>query len=296
METFQKEMNGHRAESRWDLWSQHRKQVSALFEHAFSKCLSVNQIAIFGAGNCDDLDLEKLAMRCQSIHLFDIDLESMEKGVEKLSSETREKIRLVKLDVTGLDRIHIEEELTRLFVNRAEASEITAYLKMAEGKTAKLSAEVFAEYQSRFDIVATSAIYTQLFYNWGLAVLEKHRSYYQDDELGDIKDSLLDLRDRIIMELQDSLFFCCTKNGFYITWTDALQMDESYREIMNKGVNAVFGLASEVGFGAALLAIQSFMGKVDKSDFYLKYWVWDFNEVKQYLTFGLLGKKRQGGI
>ena len=293
METFQKEMNGHRAEFRWDLWSQHRKQVSALFEHAFSKCLTVNQIAIFGAGNCDDLDLEKLAARCQSIHLFDIDLESMEKGVGNLSSETREKIRLVKLDVTGLDRIHIEAELTRLFVNRVDASEITAYLKMVEGKMANLSAEVFAEYQNQFDVVATSAIYTQLFYNWGLAVLEKHRSYYHNDAVENIKESLLDVRDRIIMVLQDSLFSSCTEKGFYITWTDALQMEESYREIMNKGVNAVFGLASEVGFGAALLAIQSFMGKVDKSAFYLKYWVWDFNEIKQYLTFGLLGRKRQ---
>ncbi|MFI8494044.1 hypothetical protein ACIGC1_14160 [Peribacillus butanolivorans] len=64
-------------------------------------------------------------------------------------------------------------------------------------------------------------------------------------------------------------------------------------DTFNKGLNAIFALASNVGYGAALIGIKDFMEKADKSELSLRYWPWDFNENKQYLTMGLIGRFQQ---
>jgi hypothetical protein len=148
----------------------------------------------------------------------------------------------------------------------------------------------WAAFIEGFDIVATSAIYTQLFYNWALDMLSQYEDRYNREELERIKEGFLDLRDQIIFNFHDSVRKCCHKNGFFMMWSDILQMKSEYMENINKGPNAIFALASHVGYGAALIAIQDFMKKVEKDEFFLTYWPWDFNEDKQYLTMGLLGK------
>lgn len=96
MEDFQRDMNHDREELRKIRWKQHRLQVTQLFEAVLSKKPMVEKVAIIGAGNCDDLDLEYLAARCQSIHLFDIDQESMEKGIKGLPELARKKSSWLK--------------------------------------------------------------------------------------------------------------------------------------------------------------------------------------------------------
>lgn len=294
MEAFQKELNQNREELRRMKWSKHRNHVTGLFDHVFLKKGSVEQVAIFGAGNCDDLDLDYLAPKCHSIYLFDIDLESMRRGIKNFSDSTRSKIKLVELDVTGLSKIDIEHHLSSLLKSDTKADEIVQFLKETENCLTEIVEDEWADYIESFDIVATSAIYTQLFYNWALDLLSEYEGQYNQDEVGRIKEGFLDLRDQIVLTFNESVRNCCRENGFFILWSDILKMEPEYMETINKGPNAIFALASTVGFGAALIAIQDFIVKVDKEQFFLTYWPWDFNEDKQYLVMGLLGKKLRG--
>ncbi|MCP1096425.1 hypothetical protein M0L17_21900 [Bacillaceae bacterium OS4b] len=66
METYQRKMNHNRDEYRKLRWKQHRIQVTGLFDAVFSKKAFVDKVAIVGAGNCDDLDIEYLATKCNS--------------------------------------------------------------------------------------------------------------------------------------------------------------------------------------------------------------------------------------
>lgn len=289
MEAFQKELNQNRDERRRTKWKQHRFHVMGLFDRVFSKKDSVDKIAIFGAGNCDDLDLDYLASKCHHIYLFDIDPESMKRGLKNFSENTCNKVELVELDVTGLNKIEFEQKLTFLLKSHSTADEIVQFLKDTENGVAGLND--WNEYIDSFDVVATSAIYTQLFYNWALDLFSKYADQYNQEEGEQIKEGFLDLRDQIVLIFNDSVRKCCRNNGFFIMWSDILEMKPEYIATINKGPNAIFALASNFGFGAALIAIQDFITKVDKEEFFLTYWPWDFNDDKQYLVMGLFGKK-----
>lgn len=290
METFQREINHNREEFRKMRWKQHRLKVTGLFDAAFSKRENVDKVAIVGAGNCDDLDIEYLATKCNSIYLFDIDMESMEKGTENLPERTREKIQLVEIDVTGLDKMGFDHHLSSMLKRGEKAEGIIQYIKDTENRLSQLSDSIFADYHNGFDIVATSAIYTQLFYNWAKELLSDYGKQYQKRDAEEIKNGFLDLRDEIVCTLNHSISKCIKQNGFYITWTDILKMEPEYMDTINEGLNAIFALASNVGYGAALIGIKTFIEEVDKSELSLRYWLWEFNANKQYLTIGIIGR------
>ncbi|USK72009.1 hypothetical protein [Peribacillus asahii] len=290
MEDFQREMNENRDKSRRTKWEGHRNQVSGLFHDVFSKKASVDKIAIFGAGNCDDLELNYLASNCNSIYLFDLDVESMKRGTQYLLASTRNKIKLVELDVTGLKNIDFEHHLSSLLKCGEKVESILQYVRDIEKYVVESSKDEWADFLDSFDLVASSAIYTQLFYNWALDTLSQYETQYNKEELEQIKEGFLDLRDSIILAYHDSIFKCCKTTGFVITWTDILKMEPEYIDTIKQGPNAIFALASNIGYGAALIAVKDFIENANKADFSLKYWPWDFNEEKQYLTMGLLGK------
>lgn len=290
MESFQRDMNHDRDELRKIRWKQHRLQVTQLFEAVLSKEPMVEKVAIIGAGNCDDLDLEYLVARCQSIHLFDIDQESMEKGIKGLPELARKKIQLVKIDVTGLDTIGFDGDLSLMLDRGEKAGVVIQYVKDTENRLNQLSEQLFAEYSFEFDIVTTSAIYTQLFYNWAMDLLAEHGDNYQENDVELIKEAFLDLRDEIVRTLSHSLSKCIKKNGFYLTWTDILKIEPEYSDAIKGGINAVFTLAGNVGYGASLIGLKAFMEEVDKRELTLRYWSWDFNVDKRYLTIGAIGR------
>ncbi|MBT2667976.1 hypothetical protein J7J00_21255 [Bacillus sp. ISL-4] len=62
MEIYQRKMNHNRDEYRKLRWQQHRLQVTGLFDAVFSKKAFADKVAIVGAGNCDDLDLEYMRL------------------------------------------------------------------------------------------------------------------------------------------------------------------------------------------------------------------------------------------
>ncbi|MCU6599325.1 hypothetical protein OCO53_02415 [Peribacillus frigoritolerans] len=290
METYQRKMNYNRDEYRKLRWKQHRIQVTGLFDAVFSKKAFVDKVAIVGAGNCDDLDIEYLATKCNSIYLFDIDMESMEKGTANFPERTREKIQLIEIDVTGLDKVDFDHHLSSM-LNRGETAKgIIRYLKDTENRLGQLSDRVFANYYNDFDIVAISAIYTQLFYNWAMELLSDHVNQYQKKDVEEMKNGILDVRDEIVRTVNHSISKCTKQNGFCITWTDILKIEPEYMDTINEGLNAIFALASNVGYGAALIGVKTFIEKLDKNELTLRYWPWDFQENKQYLTIGIIGR------
>ncbi|MFJ3386963.1 MULTISPECIES: hypothetical protein [unclassified Lysinibacillus] len=100
---FQYIVNKDRDPSRRELWGNHRIGVKGLFEEIHSVEGKVNRIGIIGAGNCDDLDLEYISTICNEIHLFDVDVTSMEQATQNLSKDIVEKLRLVQIDITTID-------------------------------------------------------------------------------------------------------------------------------------------------------------------------------------------------
>lgn len=61
------------------------------------------RLCVLGAGNCGDLDLERLASRYRSIHLVDVDTDALERAMSRQSAGTRAAlVPVAPLDLSGL--------------------------------------------------------------------------------------------------------------------------------------------------------------------------------------------------
>jgi hypothetical protein len=74
----------------WEDYSGHREKLMRLL----ATVGPAPDIGIFGAGNCTDLDTERLAHDYGEVHLIDIDQEALERGRESFPDEVRDRVVL----------------------------------------------------------------------------------------------------------------------------------------------------------------------------------------------------------
>jgi hypothetical protein len=114
-------------EGNWHLFAGHRKRVTRLILHALSHHPS-GRACVLGAGNCNDLTLDKVARHATEIHLVDVDGAALERG------RARANVRKARghgsvatlfshadVDLTGLSSYLLERRLgsTGSIVQRA---------------------------------------------------------------------------------------------------------------------------------------------------------------------------------
>lgn len=155
IDDFQTVINKGTDSTRYNLWSNHREVVTSLFDEVIKIKNQVKRIGIFGAGNCDDLNLEYLTAKCEEVVLFDIDLSSMKKSVNKLELNIRNKIKLVKVDLTNLESLGFYDEFERIISEKQNVKKVIKYL-IAIGNKVKANNGVLEEYSESCDIVAFS--------------------------------------------------------------------------------------------------------------------------------------------
>ncbi|NND97979.1 MAG: hypothetical protein HKN47_11685 [Pirellulaceae bacterium] len=87
----------------WQSYAQHRREVTRIVMDA-GKCDSPDRtLAILGAGNGNDLDLESLATRYRSITLIDLDAAAVHHCLSNLSALVRKQIDVIApLDLSGI--------------------------------------------------------------------------------------------------------------------------------------------------------------------------------------------------
>ncbi len=99
----------------WQRYAQHRQRVMALIAMLPQDA----EICVLGAGNCSDLDLDRLAGSQREVHLVDLDGEALERSRERQSRAVRDKIVLhPNVDFSGLLQ-HLDDWGER-FPDRAE--------------------------------------------------------------------------------------------------------------------------------------------------------------------------------
>ena len=107
-------------EHNWRQYAAHRERLMSLIASASAG--HARDICILGAGNCNDLDTERLAAQFSSIHLVDIDPEALERGRESFPASRRDVVTLhPNIDLSGFvsrldewgDRFPDDRELGR---------------------------------------------------------------------------------------------------------------------------------------------------------------------------------------
>ena len=86
-------------------YASHRERLMSLIPAADAG--HARDICIFGAGNCNDLDTERLATEFSGIHLVDLDPEALARGRESFPASKRDGVTLHSgIDLSGfMDRL-----------------------------------------------------------------------------------------------------------------------------------------------------------------------------------------------
>jgi hypothetical protein len=83
----------------WLGYAGHRERVTGHIE----QLAQGGELCVFGAGNCNDLELERLASLFSEIHLVDLDGEALERARERQASDVKAKIALhPNVDFSGM--------------------------------------------------------------------------------------------------------------------------------------------------------------------------------------------------
>jgi hypothetical protein len=135
----------------WELYANHRAHVTRSL--LSSVATSDATLCVLGAGNCNDLDLQQLKARFQSIDLVDLDDEALFAGCEQQGVADDPAIRLHgKVDVTGVAQRVESWQLAQL----PSADEINQTARDA------LLGPLTGVPSRPFDVVASVGLLTQL--------------------------------------------------------------------------------------------------------------------------------------
>jgi hypothetical protein len=293
---FYYQLNKEKDSSRWLKWHNHRMEISNLVSKTLAYVGDRENVIIFGAGNCDDLNLSYFTDQFRYVWLADVDLTSMKEALKSLESSLLNQLQLVPTDFTKLDQIDFYDRFKILLNEKANVEQIILFLNHSGQQIAQI--ELLPHLKSSFQVVVSSAVYTQLFYMQALSMFAEYIKNYNKEEIADIISALLELRSQIITEYNDLLVSLLAPSGRIIVWTDVSKIDS------NGAFNeAIYALPSESdrfqyimsqvkvnGREDALYGLEDMQKRFRTENRVFQHWIWPYSEKNHCITFGISGK------
>jgi hypothetical protein len=120
-------------------------------------------VALLGAGNCNDVDLDALAQRFREIHLVDLDEEALRRAQQRQTAAVAEKLVLhAPVDLSGA-----LAELASFGPSAPTAERITAFPEAC-------AARVLEAIPQTFDTVISACLLSQLMHSCAVALGTEH--------------------------------------------------------------------------------------------------------------------------
>lgn len=134
----------------WELYAHHRaQQTNAILQQA-----PAGGRAIFlGAGNCNDLDLERLAAHLGELHLVDIDAQALARAAARQSEATQATLHL-----------HGGVELTGLLGRLSDKKRPLDTFNAIEAALQPATTDVLNKLPRDFDLAVSCCVATQLYF------------------------------------------------------------------------------------------------------------------------------------
>lgn len=145
------------AQEAWNAYANHRQRVGELLTRGEVR----GRLCVLGSGNCNDLDLARLADTFAEVHLVDLDSQALNLALKRQAVTNRASIVLHgEVDVTG-----IADQLAEL---EAPSDEQIAVVIAAAGRA------VLPPLGGPFEVVASVGLLTQLIDSVVMALREEH--------------------------------------------------------------------------------------------------------------------------
>jgi hypothetical protein len=293
---FYLQLNKEKDSSRWLKWLNHRTEISNLVSKTLTYVDNRENVIIFGAGNCDDLNLSYFTDQFRYVWLADVDLLSMNEALKNLESSLISHLQLVPTDFTKLDQIDFYDRFKIMLTEKANVEQVILFLKHSGQQIAQI--ELLPHLKSSFQVVISSAVYTQLFYIQALSMFAEHIKNYNKEEIADIISALLELRTQIITEYNDLLISLLAPSGRIIVWTDVSKIDSNgaFNETIyalpteSERLKYIMSEVKDNGREDALYGLEDMQKRFRTENRMFQHWIWPYSEKNHCITFGISGR------
>ncbi len=267
-------------------WSGYRKAVSEFISKNTEG--SKGSLFVFGAGECNDLDINFLTSEFDKIFLSDIDIKSIDEGIKRqdLPHEKLEKIKKIKAEYTGLSDFGFFKNLSEMTAAKTKSDDISEYIKNTI-KNLRTDGILY-EHKNQYDMVLILPTYTQLAYTQIETLLRILYRYgiYPLEELNKILTTMHYCMPSIIKKYNDVIVSMLKDNGRAVVLSDVAEItDEKVLSDVSKRLNDyeyIDKYLKKHGQEFGIMGIEELKAKTEFVE--RKFVIWPFDNDKQFIV------------
>ena len=152
--------------NRFEDWKEYRNQLTEYITKNIAD--NTGSILILGCGNADDLDLSVLARKCQTMMLSDIDDQALKNAIKKYKMNSKQ-VSIKAHDYTGLNSNRNWNNFVNEMIKIDNPEDISSFFNEIE---TTINGHNFSEFETTYDVIIISPIYTQLLFQQGLSYIQ----------------------------------------------------------------------------------------------------------------------------
>lgn len=283
-------------------WSSYRKNVSDFVCNTLNSKLKSQNIIVFGAGVCNDIDLHFLAEKFDKIVLTDVDTKSISEGIKRQSVniEEADKINIVNAEYSSLESNEFFKTLSGLVNSRAPIEIISSFIKKSIDEIKpNLTLDVF---KNTFDVVLCCPTYTQIVYTQAEVLFKilKQFNVCGFNQIEELNSDINKLMPNILKGYNDLMLSVMVSDGKIVVLSDVVEIlakDDMLAQLKKRlsvepiDEDELEIFVKECGLDLGKTGLEDLFNKIDKQN--TLWTIWPFDEFKEYLVFGVIGRKKR---
>lgn len=277
-------------------WRGHRDILTRHFRKTFENYGPFENIAILGAGNCDDIDLSYLTRQCNDITLFDLDDDALQEAKRKYHLHNAYVKTVGDIEFTGLRQAGFYEEFNRRLTSKQAVEDVIEYIRKIASTFD--NQDLIEQYKNKYYLVLSSPVQTQLCYPPALGVLVANEKNYTNDEVSVIDDEIRILHNLACDKYHDFLTALGREKSIYFIWTDVLGFTEHNQDLYDRvydllesgnhtGLLACFCENGLLGSAKVIKDLQDRIMIENSTCYEFNVWVWPYTDKKKFLVSGI---------
>lgn len=283
-------------------WKSHRNMLMKLVNDEVIGIHNNNDsIAIFGAGECDDIDLRFLTSRFNEVYLIDKDIQAMENGKtnQQLTDSENSKITIVGgFDFAGVSK-QFYVELEELLSKNQSLEMIISFIRN-EANMLEMPNDLDG-LKNKFTAVLSAAVHSQIC-NGNYVIFNKYYERYNKDQMKEIEDALKYLYTQAVKMYNNLLLHVAKVDASLLLALDIIEISETAgtleylpaiaKGIANGDITAITNLVEQHGVLGSVEGQNDIRGRIDLRNFneynnekkiMRNFWIWNFDSQLAYM-------------
>lgn len=291
----------------WDSWKGHRQTISDLIlQKVLKKELGIKNVAIFGAGHCNDIDLNFLTDNFEVVTLLDISKDIMLEGVNRqsLTKEKLSKIQFIgEVDFVGQTQ-DIYNKFEELLNNKTPIKKVVKFLRETANYLDRNDTSI--EGMWPHSVVIAVGVHSQLsnlqvILNNYCKEIEGDKNNYSPKEIAKIAEEMRYYYNIITKKFNNTLIKYTEKVmflGFDIIEISKSLGNEEYLEYAYKCLvdNDFCALSSLITRNGVCGALEGYLDIIERTENkklnnslkpVTNFWNWEFDNDKTYIVYSI---------